>query len=101
MRPDGSGSTLNECESPRVPLPLRLDGFGSVLDEFGSLWVTLGRFRSGLGRFGWVLDGFGSSCVVWASLPPKPIIRETTLTSSLLCTGDSGPPKGAKNIRNL
>ena len=64
MRLDGSGSTLNGCKSPRVPLPLRLDGFGSVLDEFGSLWVTLGRFRSGLGRFGWVLDGFGSTQTV-------------------------------------
>ena len=69
MRLDGSGATLNGCKSPRVPLPLRLDGFGSVLDEFGSLWVTLGRFRSGLGRFGWVLDGFGSTQTV--PNPPK------------------------------
>ena len=62
MRPDGSGATLNGCESPRVPLPLRLDGFGSVLDEFGSLWVTLGRFRS----FWVVLGGFwmGLGCLV-------------------------------------
>ena len=59
MRLGGSRSTLNGCKSPRVPLPLRLDGFGSVLDEFGSLWVTLGRFRSGLVRFHWVLGDLG------------------------------------------
>ena len=61
MRFDGSGSTLDGFKSLEVPRPLRLDGFGSVLDEFSSLWVTLDHFRSGLGRFRSVLDGFGST----------------------------------------
>ena len=64
MRLDGSGSTLSGLKSPECPLPLRLDGFRSVLDDFGLLWVTLGRFRSGLGHFRWVLDGFGSTPTV-------------------------------------
>ena len=64
MRLDGSRSALNGFKSPEVPLPQRLDGFGSVLHEFGLLWVTLDGFRSGLDHFRLVLGGFRSSCIV-------------------------------------
>ena len=64
MRFDGSGPTVDGFKPLEVPRPLRLDGFGSVLDEFSSLWASLDHFGSGLGRFRSVLDGFGLSCIV-------------------------------------
>ena len=65
---------------------LRLDEFGSDSDGFGSLWFTLIHFRFSLGHFRRTWGGFRSPGMVWASLPSKPIIREATLTSSLLCS---------------